>query len=90
MGRGGIRLVQDPIDQFDVSREPLAVLLRLGSLATATSELQLQGQQLAQQQRPLRLRGLGQVILDPRPPARLPLGLVAVADGQDLPELCQR
>ena len=42
--RGGTRLVQDPIDQFDVSREPLAVLLRLGSLATVTSELQLQTQ----------------------------------------------
>ena len=80
MRRGGNRLVQDPIDQFDVSREPLAVLLRLGSLATVTSELQLQSQQLAQQQRrPLRLQGLGQVILDPRPPSFPPGGLVAIA-----------
>src|SRR5208337_2428910 len=91
MRRGGTRLVQDPIDQFDVSREPLAVLLRLGSLATVPSELQLQGQQLAQQQRrPLRLQDLGQVILDPRPPSFPPGGLVAIAALNHVLELRER
>ena len=74
-----------------MSREPLAVLLRLGSLATVTSELQLQSQQLAQQQRrPLRLQGLGQVILDPRPPSFPPGGLVAIAALDHVLELRER
>ncbi|MBV8611735.1 MAG: hypothetical protein JO034_30370 [Singulisphaera sp.] len=74
-----------------MSREPLTVLLRLGLLAAATSELQLQGQQLAQQQRrPLRLQGLGLVILDPRPPAFPPGGLVAIAALDHVFELRER
>ena len=70
-------------DQGGIRREPVPVLLRRRALAAASAPLQLGQEQLAQEGRPLRSRGLPQILLDPRPAARLPGGLEPVADRVD-------
>ena len=78
------------VDERGLLREPPAVLGRPRPLADAAAQLQLQREQLAQQARAVGLRGLGQMLLDPRPPAGPPLRLEPVAGGDDPPEVGQR
>jgi hypothetical protein len=75
----GLPLGDEGVDERGLLEEACAVLLRLGPFAAAAAQLQLQGQQPAQQRRPLRLRDLGQVVLDPRPLPTPPGGLEAIA-----------
>ena len=52
--------------------EPPAILVDGRRLAVEASQLPLDADQLAEQRRPPRLRGLGQELLDPWPPAFSP------------------
>ena len=75
----GDRLAEDGLDQIGMFREPTPVFLRRRPLAGPAAVGQLQHQQLAEQRRATRLGHFAEVILDRRPPARLPGGLEAVA-----------
>ncbi len=82
---GAIGPVEGGVDQIGVAREPLVVRRGRRRLADGPGELDLQQQQLAQELAAPRPIDRGQVVLDPGPMPRVPVGFEPIAGRIDPP-----